>query len=360
MLDIQNVLGYRMDGRPKRFGPPMSRITLKKISIETGYSITTVSRALAGYPAVSAHTRNIVEQAAERLGYYPSATARQLQSQRASTVGIILPTADPSFADPYFNLILSGIGDGLSGYALDLLISTQSSDQDEIEGYRRLVEGGRVDGLIVVRTTKHDARIAYLARKSFPFVAFGRTDLNEEYVYIDEDGESGTQALAQHLISLGHRRIAYSAAPLDLMFADLRYRGYCRAMQEAGLPVNQVYVQVGDLTEQSGFVAARKLLKVKPPPSAIIAANDLMAIGVMRVAQENNLKIGTHLSIAGFDDIPSAEVLLLTTLRQPIYQIGKRLSQMLVGLLEGETLRERQVLMKPELMIRSSVGPPSS
>lgn len=337
----------------------MPRVTLKKISLETGFSVTTVSRALAGYPDVSSHTRQLIGDTAKRLGYYPSATARQLQSQKAFTVGIILPTSDPSFADPYFNLILSGIGDGLSGSAFDLLISTQCPGEDEIEGYRRLVEGGRVDGLIVVRTKKHDTRIAYLAGKSFPFVAFGRTDLITEYVYIDEDGESGTYELVQHLISLGHQRIGYIAAPLDLTFADLRFRGYCQALQKAGLPIAQDHVRIGDLTEKSGMEAAHRLLTLEQPPSAIVAANDLMAIGVMQVAKQHNLSIGSDLSIAGFDDIPSAEALSLTTLHQPIYQIGKELSRMMVAMLEGENLEERQVLMKPELMIRASVGPPT-
>ncbi|GAB4471773.1 MAG: DNA-binding transcriptional regulator CytR [Anaerolineae bacterium] len=364
MVDIQNVLVYDIKV-PKRFGNQRligsemgSRVTLKTIAAYTGFSITTVSRALAGYNDVSAATREKVITAARELGYYPNLTARQLQKQRTDTVGLILPTYGPRYTDPYFSAIIAGIGDELAGYGLDLLLSTHAPGPDEIDAYRRMVEGRRVDGLIVIRTRQQDERIRYLASTLLPFVVFGRSDLDIDFPYIDEDGEAGFYQLTHYLLSLGHKRIAYISAPTDLIFANYRLAGYCRALNEAGLTCENDYLVYGDLTRKGGERAARQLLALRPRPTAIIAANDLMALGTIAVAQEMGLTIGQDLSIAGFDDVPSADIFSLTTLRQPIYDIGRQLSAMLYRLIQGEELEMRHILLKPKLVIRSSTKPP--
>lgn len=338
----------------------MARVTLKTIAAKTGYSITTISRALAGYSDVAPSTREMIIAAANELGYYPNLTARQLQQQRTDTVGIILPTFGPRFADPYFSEIIAGIGDGLAEKKLDLLISTRPPGPEELEAYRHMVQGNRVDGLILVRTRREDDRIAYLMSTSFPFAAFGRTDQTVNFPHIDEDGETGLYTITQYLISLGHKHIGYISAPSNLMFAEFRLMGYHKAIEEANLPYDEQLIVYGDLTRRGGAKAAQQLLDLRPRPTAIIAANDLMALGAIRVAQERNLQIGSDLSIAGFDDIPPAELFSLTTMRQPIYDIGRKLSQMVIALIQGEPIEEHGVLLKPELIERGSTGPPPS
>jgi LacI family transcriptional regulator len=351
-----------MEMSPKRFGNETrvpEAVTLKTIAAQTGYSITTVSRALAGYDDVAENTRQTILAAADALGYYPNLTARQLQKQRMDTVGIILPTHGPRFADPYFSEIIAGIGDGLADEGFDLLLSTRAPGPDELAAYRRMVEGRRVDGLIVVRTRRRDERIAYLAGTSLPFVVFGRADLEVEFPYIDENGEAGLYELTRYLIGLGHRRIGYISAPLDLMFANFRLTGYMRALQEAGLPADDSLVEVSDLTKRGGAEAARHLLDRSPRPTAIIAANDLMALGAIGTAQKMGLAIGGELSIAGFDDIPPADIFSLTTLHQPIYDIGRQLSAMLCAFIMHNPVEQQQILLEPELVIRASTGSPA-
>lgn len=334
------------------------RATLKTIAAKTGFSITTVSRGLAGYSDVSPRTRQIILEAAEALGYYPNLTARQLQKQRTDTVGLILPAQGPRYSDPYFSLIIAGIGDELAQHNMDLLLSTHPPGPDEMKAYRRMVEGQRVDGLIVIRTRKQDDRIAYLSETKLPFVVFGRSDLNVDFPYIDEDSEVGFFQLTTYLLSQGHTRIGYISAPNDLMFADFRFQGYCRALQDAGLSCDPEYVFMGDLTRKGGEEAARHLLSLKPRPTALIAANDLMAVAAIAVAQEYGLKIGQDLSVAGFDDIPPSDFLSLTTMRQPTYEIGRKLSSMLHQLIDGQPLEDRHILLKPELIVRKSTRPP--
>ncbi len=334
------------------------RATLKTIAAQTGFSITTVSRALAGYNDVAPSTRQIILATAEDLGYYPNLTARQLQKQRTDTVGLILPTHGPRYSDPYFSAIIAGIGDELAQHNMDLLLSTQPPGPDELSAYRRMVEGGRVDGLIVIRTRKQDDRIAYLSKTRLPFVVFGRSDLDIDFPYIDEDSEMGFYHLTTYLLSQGHTRIGFISAPRELMFADFRFAGYRHALQEAGLFCDMQYVVIGDLTRKGGDIAARQLLSMPSPPTAIIAANDLMALATISVAQERGLQIGQDLSVAGFDDIPPSDIFSLTTLRQPTYDIGRKLSNLLYQLIEGTPLEDRHILLKPELIIRGSTRPP--
>ena len=332
-------------------------ITLKDIARATGFSVTTVSRALNDYDDVARETKARIKKVAQELGYYPSATARQLQKRRTDTIGFVIPTFGPRFSDPYFSELLAGIGNEAAEHDFDLLVSTRPpGEEKEKEAYCRLVNGRRVDGLLVVRTRQKDWRIAYLAEQGFPFVAFGRSDLAFDFPWLDVDGVSGMEQVTQHLIDRGHCCIAYISAPEDLMFSHHRMCGYKRALEKNGLPFVMERVAWGDLTQRGGHWAALQLLSLSPPPTAIVAGNDLMALGAFGAAREKQLVIGQDIAITGFDDIPLAEHAhpTVTTLRQPIYQIGTSVCRMLIQLIRREELQERQVLLQPQLVVRGS------
>ncbi|RLC75792.1 MAG: LacI family transcriptional regulator [Chloroflexi bacterium] len=333
-------------------------VTLKDIAQKVDYSVTTVSRALAGYDDVAESTRQLILKTAAKMGYHPNITARRLQKQRTDTIGFIIPTHGPRFADPFFSELLAGIGNGAAERELDLLVSTRAPGAEELEVYERMVRERRVDGLLVVRTRHRDPRIAYLVEHEFPFVAFGRSDLEVNFPYLDVDSEAGMRQLAQHLIDLGHRRIAYVSAPLNLMFASHRLEGYKEALAANGIPFDESLIVVGELTERSGYAMGRDFLTQDERPTAIIACNDLMALGVISAAQGLGLAVGRDVAVAGFDDIPLAEHSLpsLTTVRQPIYEIGQRICEMLIRLLQEGALEKRRVILKPELIKRESCG----
>jgi LacI family transcriptional regulator len=216
----------------------------------------------------------------------------------------------------------------------------------------------RVDGLLVVRTRCRDERITYLLESGFPFVAFGRSDLDLDFPCVDVDGTKGLDEATQYLIDLGHRRIAYISAPLDLMFANYRLAGYKRAMGRNGLPVQGEWIAIGRLTQEDGYREGSKLLDLEPAPTAIIAANDLMALGVISAAQERGLAVGRDLAVVGFDNTPMAQHFhpSLTTVHQPIYDIGKMICRMLIQLIENGDPVQRQVMLEPTLVIRESSG----
>lgn len=334
-------------------------VNLKDIAQRVGVSVTTVSRALGGYDDVAEATRQKILRAAEELGYYPSVTARQLRKRRTDTVGFVIPTFGPRFSDPFFSELLAGIGNEAARHHFDLLVCTRPPDSpEEEEAYRRLVDGRRVDGVLVVRTRVDDPRLAFLKQRNFPFVAFGRSHTDEHLPYLDVDGRCGLYQAVRHLIDLGHRRIAYISAPLNLTFALHRLEGYRDALQEGGLEYNEELVLVGHLTEEDGYQAAHRLLALDRPPTAIAVANDLMALGALRAAHERGLAVGRDVAITGFDDIPlSAHANPpLTTVRQPIYEIGRRICQMLIQIISGEPLENYHVILEPTLIVRQSSG----
>jgi len=333
-------------------------VTIKDIAKRVGLSVTTVSRALNDFDDVSAETKDLIRRTAEEMGYVPNSLAQRFQKRKTDTIGLILPTFGPRFSDPFFSELLAGIGNRAANQGYDLLVSTRPPGEDELLAYRHMVQGHRVDGLVVVRTRKNDERIEYLRSVQFPFVAFGRIEGELDFPFVDEDGASGFRLVADHLVNLGHRRIACIASPPDLMFSQYRLDGLHSRLRELGAPLDPDLVRIGDLTQRSGFEKAMELLDLPNLPTAIVAFNDLMALGAMSAAQTRRLVVGSDISITGFDNIPMAAHSHppLTTIDQPIYQIGNSICEMLIKCIKGEDLEQRQVLLLPELNIRESSG----
>jgi LacI family transcriptional regulator len=337
----------------------MGTVTLKDLAAKLNLSITTVSRALAGYGDVAEATRQRVLEAAEQMGYFPDVTARRLQKGRTDTLGFVIPTFGPRFSDPFFSELLAGIGNEAARHSFDLLVSTRPPDTpEEAAAYRRMAEGRLVDGLLVVRTRAKDSRITYLVQTDLPFVAFGRSDLDVDFPYVDEDGFQGLALVTQHLIDRGHRRLAYIAAPEDLMFSVYRQAGLEATLQRNGLSLADDCHIVSDLTQRGGFGAMNELLDLSAPPTAVICCNDLMALGAITAIQKRGLRVGHDIAVTGFDDIPLAEHShpALTTVRQPIYDIGRQICNMLIRLIQDDEFEGRHVLLLPELVMRESSG----
>ncbi len=331
---------------------------LKEIAEALNLSVTTVSRALAGYPDVAEKTRQRVVRKAREMGYVPNVAAQHLQRQKANAIGFIIPTFGPRFSDPFFSELIAGIGNEAGHQGYDLLISTVPPGPKEIEAYRFQAYSHRVDGMIVVRTRHNDPRIAFLVENKFPFVAFGSCDEGFDFPFVDVDGEYGTRLAVEHLIGLGHRRIAYLTGPKELTFSTHRLCGFLDAMRGKNVPIRDEWVLEGKLTESSGHELAEKLLDSTPRPTAIIAANDLMALGAMAAVQERGLQVGGNVSVVGFDDIPLAAYShpALTTVHQPIYHIATMVTAMLVQILKEEPLKERVRWIRPHLVVRKSTG----
>lgn len=334
---------------------------LRDIADKVGLSVTTVSRALNGYDDVAEKTRQRIIAAAKELDYAPNLTARRLRKQRTDMLGFILPTFGPRFSDPFFSEFIAGIGNEAARQEFDLVVSTHPpGSEGERQAYLRAANGNWVDGVIVVRTRWQDSRIALLEAHRFPFVAFGRYGVDATAPYVDEDSIAGVSMLTQHFIDLGHQAIGFIAAPANLMFGRYRLQGFTETMERNGLRVETTQITRGDLTETGGATAAARLLASFPQLTAIIASNDLMAIGAMKTLQKAGREPGVDVAIGGFDDVPAAAYasVPLTTVRQPIYEIGRKTCAMLIDIIVGRPLATHQILLKPELVVRASSGGP--
>lgn len=338
----------------------LMQVRLKDVARMSGYSITTVSRALAGYSDVNEQTRRHIIDVASSLGYQPNLLARQLRSRRTHSLGLIIPTRDHSYSNEFFSQLLMGIGDAASRARYDLLISAQAQGEEEMAAYRRMVGGNQVDGIIIARTRRDDERIAYLKQQSIPFVVFGRMAPGApcDFSFIDVDSQAAIHELVAHFVGLGHRRIGLILPPDEMAFTPYRLAGYQDGLREAGLPYDPMLVTSGDLLRSGGEQGARALLARDPRLTAIIACNDLMALGAMHAIQSLNLEVGRDIVVAGYDDIPAAEYAYppLTTIHQPIYEIGQRLVSLLLSLIDGDSGEHKTEFLPYTLVARASSG----
>ena len=334
-------------------------VTIRDLAEKLDLSITTVSRALDGYDDVAEDTRERVIKAAQELGYEPSYAARRLRRKRSDSIGYILPTNAPRFSDPFYVNFLTGLCDEVALQHLDLLVTSCAPYSEmEIKQYRQWVQSGRVDGIVINRTRVRDWRIEYLSKNKIPFVSLGRDESAFEYPCIEINDTKGVRELVTHLAGKGHHRIAFIGTQPDLVVHVDRFNGYRAGLQAAQIAFDPKLVREGNLTERSGYAAAKELLELPLPPTAIIGCNDLTALGVLRAAKEKGLYVGTQLAIAGYDGIKETEYTdpPLTTLYQPTYEIARDLVKMLLERVEGKSSEANHKTIDPELVIRASTG----
>lgn len=334
-------------------------VTLKDIAEKSGFSITTVSRALAGYSDVSERTREHILAIALAEGYQPNMLARQLRVRRTDTIGLIIPTSDERFTDDFFNALVMSIGYAATQHGLDLLLSAKSPE-DELEAYQRIVGGNRVDGVVLARVRAQDPRIAYLKKVKHPFVVFGRSSPAEDSVfpYVDVDSRVGVRLMVEHLARLGHQRLALLLPPPDLAMTLERRAGFEDGLKATHLTLHPQWVRYGDLSITSGAQLAHDLLTQHSQITAIIACNDLMAIGAMQAAQMLGREVGRDLAITGYDNIPAAAYTYppLTTIAPPMMEIGQHLLALLIQAMHHAPVEPQRVLIQPEIVVRQSCG----
>ncbi|MBD5802316.1 HTH-type transcriptional regulator RafR [Azoarcus sp. Aa7] len=336
------------------------KVNLKMLSETLGLSQTTVSRALNGYSDVSEATRQRVVEAAKQLDYQPNPQARQLATGRADAVGIVYPFGASDIGDIRFGEVVSGLTERLAEHKLDLLIHSSRPDV-ELDTYRRLIEGRRVDALIVARTRVDDPRIRFLQERNFPFVAYGRTKSKLPYAWFDFDNEAGGKLAVERLVELGHRRIALIHAPLELNFAMQRHRGFVKAMREAGIEPDPELIAEATLDRIGGYQAVGRLLALKEPPTALLVDNNVAGVGALRALGDSGWKPGKGISLMVYDGIPSEIPLTykVTSVIQPTgTSSGHALADLVVGVLAGKPLETLHRLGEPCLNAGDTDAPP--
>jgi len=336
-------------------------MSLKKIAEELGLSLTTVSRALNGYPEVAESTRIAVQKAAVRLHYQPDARARGLALGRADAVGIVFPITPSDLGDLQFLEVAHAMSERFAQAGMDLLIIS-ASVKDELTAYKRAIAGRRVDAFIVARTKVDDDRLELLQSRRVPFVAYGRSaNFAAPYAWFDFDNVAGARMGTERLIGFGHRAIGYLGAPPAYNFAAQRFEGFTGALHSAGLAPKLDAVQRCALDRRSGYAAMQRLLALPEPPTAVLVDNHLAGIGAVHAALHAGCVLGQDLSVIVYDGLGPDSVIRspITSIDQPTATlVGTLLAELMLAQLKGAAPESLQRLRMPALLAGESDGPP--
>ncbi|PUA28019.1 MAG: LacI family transcriptional regulator [Cellvibrio sp. 79] len=325
---------------------------IRDVARLAGVSVATVSRALSNPEKVSPESLDKVHKAIAEVGYRPNMLARNFRSARAYAVVVLVP----DIANPFYSLFIRALEDRAhqKGYAV-LLGDTRGTPERELE-YIRRVETRLADGIVQLRPSSEKSQNNIPA--DVPCVnACGCEYTTGPAIRIDNRGAA--KSMVNYLISLGHKRIGVISGLKDNPHAIDRLEGYKEAIAEAGIPFEKDLIAEGDFTMWSGLNAAFQFCNMKNRPTAIFSMNDEMAIGAMQTLKNQGIRIPEDISVTGFDDIAYAKYSdpSLTTISQPAEEMGKMAMDMLLKVIEGEPLSQRECVLPTEFIIRKSTGP---
>jgi LacI family transcriptional regulator len=332
-------------------------MTIREIADLAGVSIATVSRVLNGRDDVSAETRELVRKVVQEHGYTVSRSARGLSAGRTGLVGVLVPLVYPV----YFSAILSGAAEALYEQDMRLLLSPTGHEHDrEVSLIDRLVHG-ETDGALVVLPEESSAELERLLDDGYRFVVVDpRLRLDDRIPSVSAAHTAGADQAMRHLLGLGHRRIAAITGPRGWVATEDRRRGYLAALAAAGIVPDPSLEADSDFEIGGGREAARRLLDLADPPTAIFAFNDNLAIGALQAARARGMSVPGDLSVVGFDDVEHATIVTpaLTTVRQPLAEMGRTAVSLLMRLLERQAFETLHVELGTRLVVRESTAAP--
>ena len=335
------------------------KLTIAEIARRAGVSKTTVSRVLNNRPDVDQDTRQRILDLIKETGYVPRAAAVSLAAGRTGLVGLLAP----SLLRPWTLQIIQGIADAIESTEYEFLLYTTSMADRNQETYARALTSGLTDGLIVILPRGLGMEhLAELRRQSFPIALIDYRGQELDAPSVVAANTSGARKAVEHLVSLGHRRIGIITGLMDLGCSKDRLDGYRQTLRNANLEVSSDLIVPGDFSEPSGYEGMHQLMSLPNPPTAVFSSNDEMALGAMRAANELGLSIPEDVSLVGFDAVPMSQFTTpsLTTVRQPMFDMGRQAAEMLLQQIDGKELSESRVVLPTELIVRESTGAPRS
>lgn len=358
------------------------KLTIQDIARLAGVSRSTVSRVLNKKPDVDAATRERVLHIIEEYGFVPDQAATRLAGGRSKIIGVIAPSVSwplipaiiqgvvvPIVHWPTIPEIMRGITDTLGKTPYELLLYSIDHQRDHREIIQRILATQLLSGLIVVLPGQAASYFLALHEHGLPVVMIDDQESPSAIPWVGTDNRQGAYHAVRHLIGLGHRRIAHIRGLYAC--SEERYQGYCDALREAGIPLDPSLVEQGDFDVEGGKSCALRLLSLAERPDAIFAGNDQMAIGVLAAAETHGLQVPDDLAVMGFDDIPFSSHLrpALTTVRQPLFEMGQQAVELLLSLIEpsasfsphaipapGQDPELIRIYLKTNLIIRASCG----
>jgi DNA-binding LacI/PurR family transcriptional regulator len=339
----------------------VSKVTMKDVAEKAGVSIATVSFVLnqKSQMAIPAETRERVARTVRELGYIRNAAGRHLASGKSHTLAFVLPTADHLRVDAFIPQILSSLNEVCHQNGFNLLVHAVE-DPSRPDAYADMVSANSIDGLFILNPRADEKQIDALLDADFPIIV-GPGWQHKKACGIGFSNRGAASKAVEHLIALGHRRIAcINYGPEQFLTATSRYQGYCTALEKEGIAVDGKLVVWADFSHESGYRAAIELLDRGNIPTAIFVSNDTVAIGVLAALHDRGYSVPADISVVGIDDIPAARFLFppLTTVGVDASDYGRRAGEMLISLVRGVRPEPARVYLATTLVVRKSSAPP--
>ncbi|MCC5973805.1 MAG: substrate-binding domain-containing protein [Rubellimicrobium sp.] len=341
--------------------------TLRDLSRHLNLSVTQISRALNGYSDVSEDTRQRVEKAAKDLNYHPNVSARRLVTGRSGVVGLVMPTIPEAPRDSLFVQIVGGLSAHFSRRGMQFILHVADGEGDIVNVYRRLIDGGSLDGFVLLEPEVDDPRITFLRGRGVPFVVHGRHTTVADHPYFDIDNDDVAYRLTACLTARGHRRIAFLNGRAGRTYVEWRHQGYLRALADAGVMPHPGWHLTDEMTEGFGLLGTMRLLDGPGPhPTAIVCGNTLIARGVFRTLSAMGLSVPGDVSVVAHDDeLPGVRMAgfepALTGTHSPLAFSWEPLAALLVEAIDRSSRLDLEGLQRfgeVSFVQGGSVGPP--
>jgi LacI family transcriptional regulator len=331
---------------------PSPNPTIADVAEAAGVSTATVSRALNNRPDVAPHTRERVERIAAEIGYHGRYGNRHRSRRATRYITLLAHGVD----NEYIGTICRGVMDQLDPNIYQLVLHLTDAEVTREADYVRIARRTGSEGLLIVTPRLRDRDFPDLVGDRIPYVLIDFHSDTPSVPCLRSTNWQGAREATNHLIALGHRRIGYIAGRRNDRIAETREHGYRSALAEAHIPFAPELLADGDYSWTAGFRAAQQLLSLDNPPTAVFASSDLMAFGAIAAIYASGLRVPEDVSIVGFDDLPMAATIHppLTTMRQPLYDMGRMAAQMIVSLVNGQDVVSRQIELPTRLIVRRS------
>lgn len=333
-------------------------ITIKDVAKLARVAPSTVSRVIANNPRISEKTKKRVREAMDELGYHPNFIARSLASQSTQTIGLVLPSsANKVFQNPFFPEVMRGISRGAHDKQYALHMTTGESEEEIFEGVVQMVQGRRVDGLVLLYSRVDDDILTYLQERKFPFVMIGKPFKDMETItHVDNDNYGASKEVTQYLIGLGHDRIAFVGGNLNLVVTIDRLLGYKQAIRSNGLALRDDYMVHEEFLREGGQEAIKELMSLDEPPTALLVVDDVMAMGVINTLDEMGIQVPDHISVASFNNVLLAQLSKppLTSVDINIFSLGYEAAKYLIQKIEKPDDTVKRIIVQHRLIERST------
>ncbi|HEY4390575.1 MAG TPA: LacI family DNA-binding transcriptional regulator [Paenibacillus sp.] len=335
-------------------------VTIKDVAKKAGVSPSTVSRVLSNHPRISAETSRKVKEIMDQLGYHPNIMAKSLVSKTTNSICIMLPkSAEELFSNFFFMELIRGIVTQANRQGFDVLLSSGANEKEEVECVSRLLNGHRVDGVILLYSRINDPVIDFLHKNNHNFVLIGRSEQYPDILSVDNDNVQASYDATKHLISLGHKRIGFVSGPPELVVSKDRLKGYLQALNDAGLETKPEWIVEGEFLQESGYRAISFFMNLPDRPTAIVLIDDVVSFGVLRGLYELNYKVPEDLCLVSFNNIPLAEMSTppLSSVDIGIYNMGYTASGQLIQAIQnnrGDKTVPGRYIIPHRLVVRES------